>query len=104
MTVNTFPFLRTSNDVQLELCQRARRLRLQKNITQTALAKVIGVSIGTLKNFENKGEIQLSAFLRIMEYYNRLAEMDKIMQISDVPESLFDYKEPPKRLRARGKK
>lgn len=101
MTTNPFSFLRVSTDVMRDLAIRARQLRLEANITQAALAEQIGVSTGTLKNFEKTGEIQLRALLELAEYLGRLNEFDKLFLPSDKPASLFDYKEKSQRQRAR---
>ncbi|MCE5299788.1 MAG: helix-turn-helix domain-containing protein [Spirochaetia bacterium] len=45
------------------IADRARRCRLELNLSQLALAKRSGVSLGTLKRFEKTSEISLKHLL-----------------------------------------
>ncbi len=47
----------------MEIAERFREVRLDQNITQEALAKHTGVSLGSLRRFESEGEISLKNLL-----------------------------------------
>lgn len=47
------------------IANRMRERRLELNLTQTGLAEKAGVSLGSLKRFENTGEISLKHLLMI---------------------------------------
>ena len=48
--------LKTSQEVQKELSNKFKQKRLDKNLTQEGLSERSGVSLGTLKRFENTGQ------------------------------------------------
>lgn len=47
---------------------------MELNYTQNYLAKVSGVSLGSIKRFENTGEISLKSLLKIAEILNAADE------------------------------
>ena len=55
----------SSSDIALALCQRARAARLAANFTQAGLASRAGVSVASLKRFEQTGAASLDAVIRI---------------------------------------
>jgi len=48
-----------------KIAERMKRRRLQLNITQLSLSKMSGVSLGSLKRFENKYKISLEHLLKL---------------------------------------
>ncbi|MEM8628665.1 MAG: helix-turn-helix transcriptional regulator [Chlamydiota bacterium] len=56
-----------------EIAKKAQKKRLRLNISQQTLSEKSGVSYGTLKNFEQKGQISLESLLKIAL---ALGEMD----------------------------
>lgn len=57
--------LRSPGDIQLELAKRASRRRKEQHITQQMLAQRSQVSLGSIKRFEQTGEISLASLVRI---------------------------------------
>lgn len=55
--------LKPPKDIRMEIAERFREVRLDQNITQEALAKHTGVSLGSLRRFESEGEISLKNLL-----------------------------------------
>jgi transcriptional regulator with XRE-family HTH domain len=53
------------HDVALTLAKRAREARLASDLTQAGLASRAGVSVGSLKRFEQTGAASLEAVIRI---------------------------------------
>jgi transcriptional regulator with XRE-family HTH domain len=53
------------DDIAAGLAERARALRLARNLTQGELAKRSDVSLGSLKRFEQTGQISLDGLIRI---------------------------------------
>ena len=49
----------------MELASRMVQLRKRKKISQKALAAKSGVSLGSLKRFEQQGEISLQSFTKL---------------------------------------
>lgn len=62
------------------LAQRARRLRLMKNLTQGGLAARAGVSLGSLKRFERTGQVSLDGLLRIALVLEALGPLEGWME------------------------
>jgi transcriptional regulator with XRE-family HTH domain len=54
--------------------KRMRERRLELNLTQKGLAEKAGVSLGSLKRFENTGEISLKHLLMIAVVLNSTEE------------------------------
>ena len=50
---------KTPRDIQLEIAKNVRLRRKEMKMTQEQFAKVTGVSLGSIKRFENTGEISL---------------------------------------------
>lgn len=63
--MNNFDFLRSPNDVNIEIAKRVSARRKEKKITQVQLATFSDVSLGSIKRFENTGEISLSSLIKI---------------------------------------
>jgi transcriptional regulator with XRE-family HTH domain len=48
-------------------------------MSQEEMAERSGVSLGTLKRFENTGKISLDSLLKLMHLLGRLDEFDKLL-------------------------
>jgi transcriptional regulator with XRE-family HTH domain len=53
------------NDIQNLLAEKVRKARLASNLTQSGLASRAGVSLGSLKRFEQTGDISLSSLAKL---------------------------------------
>ena len=58
-------FLKSPNDVNIEIAKRIIARRKEKNITQKQLSLQSAVSYGSIKRFERTGEISLSSLIKI---------------------------------------
>lgn len=58
-------FQKTWEEINTELASRMVQLRKRKKISQKALAAKSGVSLGSLKRFEQQGEISLQSFTKL---------------------------------------
>ncbi|MEG0620028.1 MAG: helix-turn-helix transcriptional regulator [Raoultibacter sp.] len=56
---------KTPPEIAGELAQNVRARRKEAHLSQLALAKKSGVSLGSLKRFESTGEISLFSLLKI---------------------------------------
>ena len=75
MPDNTPLSLLVPQDIMLAYAKRVRALRIQFGITQKELAQRVGVAAGTIKRFEQTGEIQLRSLLGIALVLGRLDEL-----------------------------
>lgn len=57
--------VKTPNEVDKEIAGRIRRLRKRRNLSQKRLSEKSGVSLGSVKRFEQSGEISLRSLTKI---------------------------------------
>lgn len=75
----------TVSKAQVAIAENMRNRRLATGFTQQGLAKRSGVSLATLRKFEQKGIISLESFLRLAMVLDTLEDMVKATELS-VPE------------------
>ncbi|MDO5532508.1 helix-turn-helix domain-containing protein [Sutterella sp.] len=97
-----FHFLQSPKTLQQEVAARMRRLRLDLNYTQEALALRSGVSLGSLRRFESTGEISFRGLVNLLMALNRTEELGSLFAPAP-PVNLF-AKVPPQRQRASKRK
>ena len=73
-SIHSTPF-----EIQMELAHKIRLIRKGTKTSQKELAERAGVSLGSLKRFENSGKISLESFLKLLNVLNRLDEMKNIL-------------------------
>lgn len=56
---------RTSNEINKDLARRVAKLRKRRKLSQQALAQRSGVSFGSVKRFEQTGDISLQSLTKI---------------------------------------
>lgn len=69
----------TPLEVSKGLAERHSTLRKQLKMSKGEMAERSGVSLGTLKRFENTGKISLDSLLKLMYLLGRLNEFDKLL-------------------------
>lgn len=82
--------------------EHIRALRLNKGLTQEGLSKRSGVSLATLRKFEQQGQISLESFLKIAMVLECLEKIVKSLeqtaeQFSSMDEVLRDKNKNSKR-------
>ena len=77
-TLETTPY-----EVSKEIAKRHRTIRNQLKISQKEMAERSGVSLGSLKRFENTGKISLESFLKLMHLLGRLSDFDNILTVKE---------------------
>lgn len=93
--MENYSILKQPSEVIIELARKVRRLRKESGYSQTELADRSGVSLGSLKRFEQTGQISMESFLKILQILKRLDELDSILNINDEikkAEQLFSFK------------
>ena len=63
-----------------ELAQRHKLLRKKLRLSQAELAERSGVSLGSLKRFENTGKISLESLLKLAHLIGRLKDFENVFQ------------------------
>ena len=96
--------LRTPEKVVADLAARARALRLTKGWKQTTLARRSGVSLASLRRFEESGRVSLQNLLKLAFALNRLDDFDALFhkpRASSLAELEAGEESEPKRKRGR---
>lgn len=73
-SVNKLPF-----DILILTAQNIVNLRKDQGLTQLALSKKSDVSYGSIKRFEQSGQISFESLLKIVEALGRLSEFENIL-------------------------
>ena len=68
---------------QVKLAHYARQKRLALNLTQSGLANRAGVSLSSLRKFEQKGLISLQSYLKILMVLNDLEKLLNAMKLEN---------------------
>lgn len=63
--MNNFNFLKSPKDINTDIAKRMRARRKEGKLSQLELSKRSNVSLGSLKRFEQTGEIALSSLIKI---------------------------------------
>lgn len=93
----------TVSRAQGAIAENMRNRRLATGFTQQGLAKRSGVSLATLRKFEQKGIISLESFLRLAMVLDTLEDMVKATELSVTEYSSIDEvleaerKKPPRK-------
>ncbi len=86
-------------DLGRALAERAKRRRLDMNLTQAGVAMRAGMSARSLKRFESTGEIALTSLLRIAHVLDATREFQQLFP-EKAPLSLDDIlKKKKQRMR-----
>ena len=65
LAMNKFSFLYSVDDIMRGVAERARLRRREQKLSQAELARRSGVSLGSLKRFEQSGEVSLVSLVKI---------------------------------------
>ncbi|MCP4658936.1 MAG: helix-turn-helix transcriptional regulator [bacterium] len=96
--------LQTPEQVSTALAARVRELRLAKDWRQVTLAERSGVSLGSLRRFEESGRVSLRNLLKLAFALSRLDDFDGLLQGARAS-SLAELEAAEKRAaRKRGRK
>jgi len=95
--------LTTVLEAQEAIAHNLQEQRVNRGLTQAGLAKRSGVSVATLRKFEQKGQISMESYLKLLI---ALGDLDKFLQATRPEQKSFNSiddvladKEPIKRKR-----
>jgi transcriptional regulator with XRE-family HTH domain len=91
--MNPYSLNKYPSDVLLELAQKAKKLRKSKKMSQADLSKRANLSLGSLKRFEQTGQISLESLLKISFILGRLEEFDLLFKRNEMEEIEKLFKE-----------
>lgn len=72
--------LKSSAELAKDISKRAKQKRIQLNLTQQELSERSGVSFGSVKRFEQKGEISLKHLLQIAIVLRSAGEFESLFK------------------------
>ncbi len=91
----------TDSEIIANLGQRIRARRLAMNRTQAELARETGLTKATIQKIESGKNSQLGSFVRIIRFFAEFDKLDSLLRPNISPQSLYENKSKPVRLRAR---
>ena len=76
--MNPYSVSKLPSDMLRETAEKHRKLRKQHKLTQAELARRSGVSLGSIKRFEQTGKISFESLLRLALILDRLGDFEKL--------------------------
>lgn len=76
-------YQKTSTEINIEIAKKMVLLRKRKKLTQKELSAKADVSLGSLKRFEQSGEISLQSFTKLAIAFEVEGELEALF--CDVP-------------------
>jgi len=76
------------SDVLKEIALKHRILRKKAGLSQVELAERSGVSLGSIKRFENSGQISLESLLKLIHLLGHLADFELILNTKKTNNSI----------------
>ncbi|MBK8625145.1 MAG: helix-turn-helix transcriptional regulator [Saprospiraceae bacterium] len=76
--MNPYSLKPLPSDIQASLANKFRVLRKAQGYSQEETAKRSGVSLGSLKRFENTGQISLESLLKLSHLLDRLDDFKTV--------------------------
>lgn len=67
------------SEVSLLLAEKIRVLRKDRGYSQKELADRTGISLGSIKRFEQTGQISLESLLKIAQLLDKLSDFENIL-------------------------
>lgn len=86
------------------IAKRVKARRLELNLTQAALSKRSGVSLGSLQRFENQSEISLKSLLKLAVALNATDEFKQLFSKVNYQNINDVIKNQENKTRQRGRK
>ena len=103
MSITYLNHIKSPSEISKALANRVKQTRIRRSITQEELAERSGVSFGSVKRFEQTGEISLKHLIMISKVLRCSEQFDELFSLSNYEsmEELLKEKEKGKRMRAR---
>ena len=84
-------------ELRINIAQKAKALRLQKQFKRTTLATLSGVPIANIKRFETTGQISLTNLLKIANALGVLDDFNSLFEANE-PQTLAELEKREKKL------
>jgi transcriptional regulator with XRE-family HTH domain len=83
LSIMQYSVTKAPSIILLEIANKIKALRKHAKYSQSELAERSGVSLGSLKRFENSGQISLESLLKLIHILDRLDEFSTILEPND---------------------
>ena len=105
MSITLLNVIKSPKEISQDLADRVKQNRIRRNFTQQELAERSGVSFGSVKRFEQTGEISLKHLIMISKVLRCSPQFDLLFPVHQYEsmEELLKEKEKGKRMRARAR-
>ena len=94
----------TPGEMQKAIASRARDLRLELNLSQHTLSEKSGVSYGSLKKFEQTGQISLGSLLKLAVILGCMDDFKALFAVKSTEKAVSLDELIENRKRKRGRK
>lgn len=94
----------TEDDIIKEIGIRLKNIRIQRNLSQEELGRMIGKSKSDISAIENGKPITMKSFIRLLRYVDRLEQLDKILLVSTISPYYVEEKKKERVVRKRKKR
>ena len=74
----------TPKELGMEIAANLKKLRKQRKLSQRVLAEKAGISYGSMKRFEQTGEISLESLLKIAVVLGETAPFETIFKPAEI--------------------
>lgn len=74
----------TPKELGMEIAANLKKLRKQRKLSQKALAEKAGLSYGSMKRFEQTGEISLESLLKIAIVLGETAPLESLFKPTEI--------------------
>jgi transcriptional regulator with XRE-family HTH domain len=92
--------LSTPSEICAELGRRLRARRLMQEWSQLELAQRAGLSVGTIKNLEGKGQASLESFVQVVAALGLADDLGELFRIKTVSIAAMQQAQKANRQRA----
>ncbi len=92
----------TPKEIMEMIAIRGKSTRLALGLTQVGLEKRSGVSLGSIKRFENSGQISLESLLKIAVVLGSLEDFEHVFSKKNHPLPRIDVLMTEHKIRKRG--
>ena len=78
--MTNYSIIKVPSQTILEMAFRFKKIRKSQKFSQSEMALKSGVSLGSLKRFEQTGQISLESLLKLAHLIDQLSDFDAIFE------------------------
>ncbi len=95
----------TEQEILASIGESLKKIRVQHNLTQSTMAKEVGLSVSTISLMEKGQSSNLESLIRVLIRLNRISELEGVFRVSEDLELKLKFEEAKmKSIRKRASK